>query len=104
MVMAAFFCGTVAWICIILALVTGGCAVPPKLADQKITTWIVAPSGLARHSGGVQEAKSLVEAQGYRCYSDLDDLLWRDLLARYAACCVDETSLVQQARVLPLQQ
>lgn len=101
--MAAFVCMVIAWFAILGAFLTS-CAAPPKLADQKITTWIVAPSGLARNSGGLQEAKTFVEAQGYRCYSDLDDLLWRDLLARYAACCTDETSLVQQARVLPLQQ
>lgn len=52
-------------------------------AALQITTWIV-KQGVFVH--GV-DTKSLVEAEGFRCYSKADDTAWREELKLQTACC-----------------
>ena len=56
-------------------------------SSQTIKTWIVVPEGFRHHTNEIDEMMSLLQAQGYRCYSAADDQVWRDELATYKACC-----------------
>jgi hypothetical protein len=53
-------------------------------AKTPVTTWIIGVNGLTHKTVRVDEAKSFMEAQGYRCYEEQDDLIIRD---RMALCC-----------------
>lgn len=64
-------------------LLFGACA-----AKTPIATWILTgPDGLRHHDGSVDQAMTIVQASGFRCYSELDDQTWRTLLAVKSACC-----------------
>ena len=53
-------------------------------ARTPITTWLVVPEGLEHKTGIVDDIKPISDANGYRCYSEEDDLIWRE---RCAQCC-----------------
>ena len=56
-----------------------------------ITTWIISAKDaeLQRKdgNGNVVARKSLHDADGYRCYSRVDDEAWRSQFAAAKACC-----------------
>lgn len=64
-------------------------------AGLRITTWFLngkgeeAQQGLDRksHDGTLQAHKSWLEADGYHCYSPIDDEAWRTRMATLSECC-----------------
>ncbi len=52
-------------------------------AALQITTWIIKQGGLVHG----HDQKAIAEAEGYRCYSELDDSAWRNELKAQRACC-----------------
>lgn len=53
-------------------------------ASEPISTWIVAGGQLEHNVGANKLAQTCAQAEGYRCYSEADDLMWRN---RMALCC-----------------
>lgn len=52
-------------------------------AALSIKTWIVKSGDLIHGT----ETKTVAEAEGFRCYSELDDTAWRTELKIQRACC-----------------
>ncbi len=58
----------------------GSCAGSPT-----IKTWIIGATELNENS--THEARTFLESQGYRCYSESDDEFWRTKLSTAEECC-----------------
>lgn len=52
-------------------------------AALTVTTWVVKQGELVH---GLDK-KSVLEAEGYRCYSEIDDSAWRNELKIQRDCC-----------------
>lgn len=67
---------------ILAGLITLSCC-----AGLTVTTWIVKQGELVHG----KDSKTVLEAEGYRCYSESDDAAWRTELKIQSDCCGGRT-------------
>jgi hypothetical protein len=73
----------VLYTCALWLLGLGACA-------STVKTWIIGANGLTEND--THEVLTFLQAQGYRCYSQIDDEFWRNQLATAESCCNSKSS------------